>query len=171
MTSRTLSFLAGAALLALTALVSMGSVLVAPIGMWLARVVQRARGRSNTRATSWMGAVLACALVFGGALTWAFVRLPDGFVEQVQQKTSERQREPTVIERVVERATPRSPAQAAMEKKTQELAHSKAFIWWVTIVGGVMSAGMAALLIGSVGWAGTALMFFGVTGRAPGSMG
>jgi hypothetical protein len=58
-----------------------------------------------------------------------------------------------------------------MEKKTQEVTRSRAFIWWVTIVGGVMSAGMAALLMGSVGWVGTSLMLYGLTGRAPGSTG
>lgn len=171
MTRRILAFLAGAAILALTALVSMGSVLVAPIGMWLSRVFQRARARSYTRTTSWIGAVVACALLFIGLLGYGVTRLPDGYVEQVQQQTTKRQQEPTTIERIFQRGTPRSPASAAMEKKTQEVARSRAFIWWVTIVGGMMSAGMAALLVGSVGWVGTSLMLFGLTGHAPGSMG
>jgi hypothetical protein len=168
MTRRILAFLAGVAILALTALVSMGSVLVAPIGMWLASVIQRARARSITRATSWLGAVVACALVFLAVLGYGFTRLPDGYVEMVQQQTAERQKEPTAVERIFQRATPRTPASAAMEKKTQELAHSKAFIWWVTVVGGVMSSALAALLMGSIGWAGTSLMLYGLTGRVPG---
>ncbi len=171
MTRRILALVAGAAILSLTALASMGSVLVAPIGMWLSRVIQRARARSYTRATSWVGAVVACALLFLGLLGYGFTRLPDGYVQLVQQQTTKRQQEPTTIERIFQRGTPRSPASAAMEKKTQEVTRSRAFIWWVTIVGGMMSAGMAALLMGSVGWVGTSLMLFGLTGRAPGSMG
>jgi hypothetical protein len=171
MTRRILAFLAGVVILALTALVSMGSVLVAPIGMWLSRIIQRARARSYTRATSWIGAVVACALVFLMALGYGFTRLPDGYVDMVQRQTAERQRDSTAVERILQRATPRTPASATVEKKSQELTHSRAFIWWVTIVGGVMSTGIAALLMGSVGWAGTTLMLYGLTGRAPGSLG
>jgi predicted PurR-regulated permease PerM len=168
MTRRILAFLAGAAILALTALASMGSVLAAPIGMWLSRVIQRARARNHTRATSWIGAVVACAVLFLGVLGYGFTRLPDGYVELVQQQTTKQQRDSTTIERIFQRGTPRSPASAVVEKKSQELAHSRAFIWWVTIVGGAMSAGMAALLMGSVGWVGTSLMLYGLTGRVPG---
>ncbi len=169
MTRRILAFLAGVAILALTALVSMGSVLVAPIGMWLARIIQRARARSNTRVTSWVGAVVASAVVFLGVLGYGFSRLPDGYVAMVQQQSAERQKNPTTVERIFQRATPPSPASAVVEKKTQEMAQSRAFIWWVTIVGGVMSSCVAALLMGSIGWAGTSLMLYGLTGRAPGS--
>jgi hypothetical protein len=168
MIRRILAFLAGVAILALTALVSMGSVLVAPIGMWLSRIVQRARARSYTRVTSWIGAVIACAVVFLLVLGYGFTRLPDGYVDMVQRQTAARQRDTTAVERIFQRATPRTPASATVEKKSQELAHSRAFIWWVTIVGGVMSCGIAALLMGSVGWAGTSLMLYGLTGRAPG---
>ncbi|HEU4585584.1 MAG TPA: hypothetical protein VFR95_07525 [Gemmatimonadaceae bacterium] len=171
MTRRILAFLAGVAILALTALVSMGSILVAPIGMWLARIIQRARARSHTRATGWLGAVVACALVFLIILGYGFTHLPEGYVDMVQQQTAERQKDPTTVERIFQRATPRSPASAVVEKKSQEMAQSRAFIWWATIVGGVISAGMAGLLMGSVGWAGTSLMLYGLTGRAPGSMG
>lgn len=171
MTRRILAFLAGAALLALIAVASVGSVLAAPIGMWITSIVQRARGRRYTRAASWLGAVGGCALVFAGFLTFAIVRLPDGFVESVRQKTAERQAEPTVIERTFQRAARSTATQAAVQRKTEEFARSKAFIWWVTVVGGIMSAGLVGLLLGSVGWAGTALMSFGITGRTPGSSG
>ena len=168
MIRRILALIAGAGILVSVAFVTFGSVLVAPIGMWVAAMVQRRRGKRYSRMAGFIGAVLACSLVFAGLYGFALTRLPSGFTEQVQQQASQRERErvPSVFEQALRRASTASAPQAVIDKKAQEIGHSKAFIWWSTIVGGALAAGLAGLLLGSIGWAGGTLVLFGVTGPA-----
>jgi hypothetical protein len=170
MTRRILALIAGAALLVLVAMKTFGSVLVAPIGMWVAARIQRARGRGYTRVAGWVGAVLVSTLVMAGLFGYAVTRMPAGYLEEVQQATAQRQQErvqhPSAIEEALRRASTATPSQAMVQKKTDELAQSKAFIWWTMIVGGVLAAALAGLLLGSVGWAGATLVLFAFGRRA-----
>jgi len=169
MMRRILALLSGAAILALVAMMTVGTVLAAPIGMWVAAKIQRARGRCFTRRAGWIGAVSACALLMAGLIGFAMTRMPSDFMATVQQQAAQREqeREPSAVEQALRRVSNANVSQAAMERKTRELAHSKAFLWWTMIVGGALGAGLGGLLLGSVGWAGSTLVLFGATGRGP----
>ena len=170
MIRRIFALIAGGAILVLVAMKTFGTVLVALLGMWIAARIQRSRGRSYTRRAGWIGAVLACTLVMAGLFGYAITRMPAGFIEQVQQETTQRQRErerdPSAIEQALRRASTATASQAVVQKKTEELAQSKPFLWWTMIVGGVLAAAIAGLLLGSVGWVGSTLVLFAVRRRA-----
>jgi hypothetical protein len=171
MTRRILALIAGGAVLALVAVKTFGAVLAAPAGIWVAAKIQRSRGRSYTRRVGWVGAVLACTLVMAALFGYALTRMPAGFMDQVQQQTAQRQqereRDPSAIEQALRRASTATASQAVVQKKTEELAKSKAFIWWIMIFGVVLAASVGGLLLGSVGWAGSTLVLFAVRRRAP----
>ena len=169
MIRRIFALIAGGGILALVAMNTFGTVLVASLGMWVTAMIQRSRGRSYTRRAGWIGAVLACSLVMAGLFGYALTRMPAGFMEKVQQETTQRQRErdPSAIEQALRRASTATASQAVVQKKTEELAQSKPFLWWTMIVGGALAAAIAGLLLGSVGWAGSTLVLFAVTRRAP----
>lgn len=166
MIRRILALIAGAGILVSVAFVTFGSVLAAPIGMWVAAIVQRARGRRYSRPAGFIGAVLACSIVFAGLFGFAIVRMPSGFMAQVRQQAAQREKErkPSSFEQALRRASTATAQQAAVEKKTRELSQSRAFFWWSTIVGGALAAGLVGLLLGSVGWAGGTLVLFGARG-------
>lgn len=163
---RVLALIAGGAILAILAVSTVGFALAAPVGMWVAAIVRRARGGSYTRRVGWVGAVLACSLVLVGGFAVALSRLPAGYIETVQQQAAIRQqREPSAIEQALRRVSSASPSQAAVEEKTRDLTRSKPFFLWITIMSSIVGAGIGGLLLGSMGWVGATLVMFGVTGK------
>lgn len=164
MMRRALALGAGGAIVLLLGVITVGFALAAPIGMWIAAIVRRARGRSYTCRAGWVGAVLACTLATAGVFGFALLRMPAGYIESVQQQAALRQREPSAIEQALHRVSSASAPQAAMEERTRELARSKAFVWWSTIMAGIVGAAMAGMLLGTMGWVGATLMSFGFWG-------
>lgn len=165
---RALAALFGVAIFLFIALVTVGVALVAPLGMWIAARVRR--GRAYSRWTGWWGAVLATALVFGVLVGVAAARAPDGFMDTVRQQVAEererRQKDPSSIERVVQRLAPASGASPAVELRARAVTESKPFIIWTMIIGGGFAVALGAVLVGSTAWVGMKLIIFGITGRS-----
>src|SRR5512145_542261 len=82
--SRILSGLAGAAILCLTALFTLGTALAAPIGVLVGEWRARRGGRSLTRSGSWWAAIIACTAAITCAFAISAALAPPGTFRRVQ---------------------------------------------------------------------------------------
>ncbi|HEX6537150.1 MAG TPA: hypothetical protein VF041_21390 [Gemmatimonadaceae bacterium] len=170
--ARALAAITGLGLLALAATPTLGVALAAPAGMITVIGVHRLRGRRWTRVGSWLGAVVATALVAVIFLGWAMRRVPASTFERARQQAAiDRQRRrshPSRAQRVIQRIAPPSPAAPVIQARTDSLVNTPGFFWGVTIVAGIIGCGFFGTIVGSFGWACAMLVAFGALGRWPG---
>jgi len=155
------ALLAGMTILLIAAVGSVGLVLLAPLGIWVTHRIQRARGRTVGLFDRWIGAVagttiamLVVAAAFAlmiPADTWREVRHSADSASVEAQK----QPPPAWLRRVVPSASQPLPRSA------QPLAVSTIALVW----GAGIGVGMTGIMLGSVGWAGTMLLIFCVSGE------
>jgi hypothetical protein len=170
MPARAFALLGGLALLALAAKVTFGFALAAPVGMLIAAVVLRRRKRPYARGSGWVGAVVATSLTLGVALTLALRRVSHGTFEKAHREAiAERQRHPPTVPRVLRRIAPPSPADPLIQAKTDSLMSNPGVFWTLTVLASLMACGFAGAIAGSMGWACSTLVAFGILGRWPGA--
>lgn len=157
---------AGLLLLAVGAFISLGAVLLAPVGMLIASRVQRARGRVLTRSQGWVvgaATVMLALLVAGGLVAAAVPRDAWRRVGEVADSASvaaAKEPPPAWLERIAPGATQQA-AQAPPMSPTLERA---LMVWSIAFAVGLLGA-----TFGTVGWAGGMLVGYGAAGRWPGS--
>jgi len=154
---RLLVGLAGALILCLSALFTLGIALAAPVGVLTAAAWASRRGQRLTLGRSWLAAAIASSLALVGVFAVAAARAPEGALQRFQQAAAEREAAPAVeppawLARVFPQAT-RQP-----DPLTERVLKSRA----LTVYFGLMGAGMAVVLLGAIvgsfGWAGTMLL-------------
>jgi hypothetical protein len=155
--------------LALSARYTFGVALVASLGLAVASVTVRRRGRSLTRVSSWVGAVVAVEVALIGIVAFGATRLPAGSFQQIKHTMDSSQANPPPppawLERIAPGATARSNARASAS--TGQLGG--AFGAWALVVGAVFITGMIATFVGTVGWLATLPLAYAITGRWIGS--
>ena len=161
---RVAAFVAGAFILLGAAVISLGTALLAPLGMWATGAYRRRRHDPATRPATWLAA-MACVAI--GLISLAFVALdgmPAGsmrhFQASVDSVSSANAKAPPPA--WLERIAPGSSARAAQGSATPASLRTPLMIWSA----GVGIIFMAALG-GSIGWAGAMLCGFAIGGRWP----
>jgi hypothetical protein len=157
------ALLAGLAIVIGAARVTFGLVLCAPLGVWLVHRVQRYRGQPFGAWRSWISAVSAVAialvLIAGGLAS----RLPAGTWSRIRQAADSASAQqpkhppPAWLDRIAPGAAARYSAPMSND--------SPAFSALTMIIGGLFLAGFLGNVIGTVGWVGTMLLMFAVSGR------
>jgi Flp pilus assembly protein TadB len=158
--ARVAALIAGVGVFLIASLVTVGTVLAAPLGVFLIRRHQRRRSRRFDPWEMWFGAVTAVtiALVFVGfALA---TRIPPGTLSQIQRAAdsasvaSAKQQPPAWLTRIAPEASRRAQANNAA------MSHSGMMLFGLAI-GACMLGGF----VGTIGWVGSILFVFYSTGR------
>ena len=162
---RLLLGVAGALILALAGLFTLGTALAAPLGILAARWWTRSRGRVLTPFRSWLAAAVACGIAIGAAYTVAIVRSPDTTLQHFRETAARREAAPmppppTWVSRFFPQATTRP------DPVTERIVKSRAFTLYFGIMGAVLAVAIFGALVGSLGWAGTVLLIRAFS-RAP----
>ena len=164
--ARVAAFVAGVLMLVGGTIVSLGMVLLAPIGMAVAGWVQRRRGDPMTRGGHWIAAsaAIVVALVLAMAAFLAFT--PKGTMRNVVQAAdsasvaSAKEPPPAWLERLGPGLAVQQPGPGA----------SRMF----TIVGGLLGVsfmvGLLSAVFGTLGWSAGMLLGLALSGRWPGSV-
>jgi hypothetical protein len=160
------ALIAGVAILYWAAKATIGLALVAPIGVWAVIRFKRGRGRSVDALGSWMGAVgavMIVLIVIGGVLA---SMAPAGTMDRVRHSADSSsalaaKRPPPAW---LERFAPEAAARAA----AQQPGNALAFNAFALILGAAIVIGFGGSTIGTIGWIGTMLLMFSVSGRWPG---
>lgn len=162
---RLAAILAGLLVLLGGTLVSFGTVLLAPLAMWVAAVVQRRRGRMLGRGAGWFVAAGSVVLVGVGFFALGAALAPAGTWHQMRHASdsaataARREPPPTWVQRIA----PGAARQSASVPSSPAI--QTAMIVW----GGGVAALFMAALYGSIGWAAGMLLGFGAAGRWPGT--
>jgi len=157
----------GLAVLAGTALISVGTVVIALIGMAVVAGVQRRRGRALTRSGHWVAACATMAVVvlaFSGAL---LSYMPRGALNAAKQSmdsssaASAKQPPPAWVQKLYPQYS-----QAAANAKP-----SPVMVWMTMIIGVGIAVTFFATLYGTLSWGAGMLLGLAVLGRWPGAKG
>jgi hypothetical protein len=160
---RVAALIAGSAILYETARVSFGLVLCAPLGILVVSRVQRSRGRPFGAWRSWISAVCAVAIALVVIAGVAVSLVPAGTWDRIRQTADStsaqaaKQPPPAWLDRL-------APGSAARYSAIRP-NDSRAFNAFTMVFGGVIAAGFLGNVFGSIGWVGTMLLVFSVTGR------
>jgi hypothetical protein len=159
---RVAALIAGLTILVIAGVTTLGIVLFAPFGFWIAHRIQRRRGRRLDAWGSWIGAasgVIAALLIVAGIVA---VKVPPGSWEQIRKVTDSasvqaaKQPPPAWLTRIAP-AQNRSALSAASGSTT---FNGAMMVWGIS-----MAIGMFGAAIGTIGWAGAMLLVFYATGR------
>jgi hypothetical protein len=149
--------LAGATILCVSAIATLGTALAAPLGMLAARQWARRRGEVLTTGRSWLAAAVASSLAIAGAYTVAVLREPNATLRQFEESAARREAAPTRPPpgwmRYVLPQTTRRPSPAA-----ERILKSRAFTLYTTIIGAGLVVAIFGAISGRLGWAGTVLL-------------
>jgi hypothetical protein len=160
---RVVALIAGFAILYETARVSFGLVLCAPLGVLVVSRVQRSRGRPFGAWRSWISAVSAVAIALVVIAGVAVSLVPAGTWDRIRQTADStsaqaaKQPPPAWLDRL-------APGSAARYSAIRP-NDSRAFNVFTMVFGGVIAAGFLGNVFGTIGWVGTMLLVFSVTGR------
>lgn len=154
---RVLTGLAGAAILCLSALFTLGTALAAPLGMLAADHWARRRGQVLTRGASWLAAAGASSLAIAGAFAVSAMRESDETLRRFHDTASAREAAPMPpppawMTRLFPQATTKP------DPVTERIVKSRAFSLYFGLMGAGLAAGMLGAIVGSLGWAGTMLL-------------
>jgi hypothetical protein len=153
--ARVFAVIGGALVLLVGGLFSLGGVLVGALGVGIGFLVAGQRGRPLTRLASWIYAVVTTGIVLVVAGALLYTKLPPEVVDQFKaamDSASAAQRS----------MTPAADSGGADAGQGPAAGPVKAI---ATFVGLYLAASIIALLYGTIGWGGTLLLRFGVTGR------
>jgi hypothetical protein len=161
---RLAAFVGGALVLLVAALISLGTALLAPLGMWATSAYRRRRHGSTTRPATWLAAMASVGIGLVGLMLVALGAMPAGSLQRFQvtadSVSSANAKAPPPA--WVERIAPGSSARAAQGPQTPASLRTPLMIWSAGI--GIL---FMAALGGSIGWAGAMLCGFAIRGRWP----
>ena len=157
--------LAGIGTLIVTTILTLGTVLAAPIGVLAARALARRGNRELTLGAAWLGAVIASFLALMiGVAGWMAMAPPEtrDLMRAVIDSAQAQEAKPTETPAWLQRINPQTTQQNAAVDK---LAKSRGFITFFGAVGLVMACSMLGTLSGSIGWLASLLLGYAITGR------
>ena len=166
--ARLVAGIGGLAVLAGTALISVGTVVIVLIGMAVVAGVQRRRGRALTRSGHWVTACATMAVVMLAASGALFSYMPRGAMDAAKQSmdssnaAAAKQPPPAWVQRLY----PQYAQQTAASAKP-----STAMVWLSMILGGGMFVSFFSMLYGTLSWGAAMLLGLAVAGRWPGARG
>jgi hypothetical protein len=165
---RLVAGIGGLAVLAGTAVVSVGTVVIVLIGMAVIAGVQRKRGRALTRSGHWVAACATMAVVLLALSGALFSFMPRGALNAAKQSmdssnaAAAKQPAPAWVQRLY----PQYSQQAAANAKP-----SPAMVWMTMILGVGMVVTFFSTLLGTLSWGAGMLLGLALAGRWPGVQG
>jgi len=169
---RIVAGVAGVVALLLTAIFTLGGALVAAIGMGVGATIARKRGKSLTRTTSWIAAVVAVAIVLLGVLGFSVTRVGGNGLKEFRQAMDSAQAHPRPAPTPpawLERMAPGAAARANARAKPPNPALTAAIGIWAVVLVTAMFTALGALIAGTFGWLATLPLAYAITGRWIGS--
>lgn len=158
---RALSAVGGLLVLLVAALFTLGAALLAPVGMFGARMLARRRERAPTWIASWFGACIASSIALVVALVVLISLMPPDTLRQVQAAVDsarvEARAHPTPWVERMRKANPNPAAEA--------IANSPIVLTVSTAVGASLGVVLFGVIAGSAGWLGTWLLVFAYRGH------
>jgi hypothetical protein len=160
MMARIAAFGAGAFIILVGSLFTLGAVLLCPIGILLVWWFVRRRGRRLSRLGAWVAATSTCAVVFVSAILVGFALMPEGsFSEVMSAAETAEPAGPEWLQRMAPQSREATPI--------DEFMSSKPVTVYFGIIGGVLPVLIMGCIAGSIGWGAALLMGFGVAGYWP----
>jgi hypothetical protein len=159
----------GVAALLLAAAFTLGGALVAAIGVAVAAVIARRRGRHLSGASSWIAAVAAVMVVLIGVSGFSAASAPAGTLRQIRHTMDSSQANPPPAPAWLDRIAPGATARANARRSAASGNLESAFGVWALVVGTVFLIGMVAGFVGTVGWLAALPLGYAITGRWIGS--
>ena len=168
--ARVLAGIVGGVALITLGVFSLGTVLIAPIGMALMAMILQRRGKHMSMLASWIGAVGASSLLVAGLFAFGATRSKAFNIGQLLRTTDsvsiaqQDKPPPEWLEKVAPgtAVTQRRQRMLLGEKGTRGLAHGS------MVVGLLLGVELLGMLAGSIGWAFGMLMGYAFKGRWPG---
>lgn len=162
---RILSGLCGTVVLLASAAVTLGTSLAAPLGIMVARRRAQRRARPLTRFGSWFGSVIASAIAMAVVLLVIAAFIPRSMYREIQKGALEaRARDTTRAPAWMTKAFPQG---AQADSATRQLANSTAFVVITGAIGLVFTCMFFGTIAGTMGWVGSVLLGFALSGVAP----
>ncbi len=157
--------IAGAITLFISSSFTVGTVLVAPLGVLAARALARRRQRPFTRGTAWVGAfvisLVAVPVVFAGI----FAMAPPGTVAAVRaaMDSAQADQKPAEMPEWLKRMNP--PAAQQQNAIAEKMMASTPFTVFILTFVGVVLTVIFGTIAGSIGWVASMLFGYAITGR------
>ena len=160
---RLLSGIAGVFVIVASALITLGTSLAAPLGIFVARRLARRNGRPLTRFGSWFSAATASSIAVLLALAALLGVNAQKTLREIQQASAAASaRDTAPLPAWLTRAFPQA---AHPDPVAQKIIRSPAFTAFTFMAGVVITAATLGTIGGSVGWAGTMLVSYALRGR------
>jgi hypothetical protein len=163
---RLLAAVTGTLALGVSALFTLGGALAGALGMLFADIAAHLHHRALTRGAGWVGAVLTASVAIAAYTGVAFVRTPPETRAKLQltvDSISAAQRNappPAWIERLAP-----GTAKARSRTLTNQMAGSRAFTVWMSLLGAAVLSILFGTIVGTLGWAAGLLLAYAFTGR------
>jgi len=161
---RIVSGFGGVVILLISALITFGASLAAPVGVFIALRRARRRGRPLTRIASWLSAVFASIIMLGLGSLVLVVLLPEKAWQEMQKGAAEAQVAQDTV-RSPSWMTKAFPRTAQSDSVANKLAHSSGFFVATLAVTLLFMCVLFGAIGGSAGWLAAVLLryaFWGV---------
>jgi hypothetical protein len=161
---RLVSGLGGVLILAGGAMLTVGTALAAPGGIFVAGGLARRKRQQLSPIASWVGASAASSIALVIMLGIGAMLLPPGTLGQIESATAAARAEPPPrppewIARVFPQTTQRP------DPVTERVINSRAFTLYFGLLGVAMACLILGTIAGTVGWIGVQLLVFAFRGR------
>ena len=144
---------------------TLGTVLVAPLGVLAARAVARRRQRPFTRVTAWVGALLISFIAVPVVFAGIFAMAPPGTVAAVRaaMDSAQAEQKPAEVPEWLRKMNP--PAAEQQSAIAEKMLESTPFMMFSLIFGAVAMTALFGTIAGSIGWAASMLFGYAITGH------
>ena len=150
----------------IAALISLGTGLAAPLGMYIVHRWTVRRNRKRGVLSSIIGAMLATSLAAAALFLVLFAVMPGATKQDIQKATNEAQQKPAQLPAWYTKMFPRAAEQSARaDSATQKLVQSPQFMLVAMVMGGGFAALMLGVFGGGLGWCGSTLLEIAFFGR------
>jgi hypothetical protein len=149
---------------------TLGTVLVAPLGVLVARALARRRGGILTRGPAWAGAVLASFLGVPIVFALLLTQAPPGTVAGVRaaMDSAQTHQKPAEMPEWLQRVAP--PGTQQRSAATHKLFTTGPMVTFFSVLSAIVVCSMLGTIAGSIGWVASMLFAYAVKGRwVPGS--
>lgn len=163
MAARVIAAIAGIAWLVAIGITLLGVPVVAAIGLGVAALLLRRRGRVLTRGYAWLLASGVAAITIGAVFAGALLSLPAAQRAQIFSASNAQARKdvspaPEWLERIAPQGSSGNPA-------ADRLAQSKPFQVYFSLVGGGLALLLMGAVAGSLTWVAATLFSYAIAGR------
>ncbi len=164
-TLRLVAGLGGAFLLAIC-LLAAHLALLGVVGAGIAWLVQRLRRRPYTRSIGWVGSVVATGVVFFATFIVRSSSVQgsslDAIMTQAAQQQKQQSRKRSDLLRQLAPGLQPNPASDSLSRR---LVQSRTFVVLMLGLTALLAAGMAGVLLGTLGWAMATTVLFALFAR------